>query len=157
MSTDEIVFALLGSGRLSVTLEAGFVWSSKANNQNKPLGSLTKKGYLRTCINFDGHRIFPMLHRVIWIAANGVPPRRMTIDHLNGVKSDNRLCNLELVDSGENMRRGKVAGAFKNCGREPDAPRDKRGRYIRIGKKAAGHLLDGRTWQEFPVQPTGNR
>ena len=25
----------------------------------------------------------------------------------------------------------------------------------RVGKKRAGHLLDGRTWQEFPVQPPG--
>lgn len=37
-------------------------------------------------------------HRLVWMKANGPIPKEATIHHINGIKSDNRLCNLELWD-----------------------------------------------------------
>lgn len=42
-------------------------------------------------------------HRAIWEAANGPIPPGMQINHINGIKHDNRLENLEVVTPSENI------------------------------------------------------
>ncbi len=45
-------------------------------------------------------------HLVVWVAAGKTRPRRgQVLTHLNGVKTDNRLDNLELVSRAEMNRR----------------------------------------------------
>lgn len=39
---------------------------------------------------------------------------------------------------------GLTNGGWRN------APRDNKGKFV--GKRAAGRMLDGRTWDEFPAQ-----
>jgi len=46
------------------------------------------KGYLFASINYKQYR----LHRLAWLYVYGEWPN--IIDHMNGVKTDNRLCNL---------------------------------------------------------------
>lgn len=41
-------------------------------------------------------------HRLIWEAVHGPIPDGMQINHINGVKTDNRIDNLELVTPSEN-------------------------------------------------------
>lgn len=50
--------------------------------------SLDSKGYLRVGINKKRYR----LHRVIWLMVYKEWPVHC-IDHINGIKTDNRLCN----------------------------------------------------------------
>ena len=61
-------------------------------------GSPDNKGYLR--INFGGMKY--KSHRLAWLYVYGEWPE--TIDHINGVKSDNRIENLRDVSFKENMR-----------------------------------------------------
>ena len=49
-------------------------------------------------------------HHAVWEEANGPLPEGYEIDHINGVRSDNRLENLRLVTRQENMRNAKVYG-----------------------------------------------
>jgi hypothetical protein len=45
-------------------------------------------------------------HRVIWKLVHGVDP--FHIDHANGDKTDNRLCNLRNVDQSENAKNKRL-------------------------------------------------
>ena len=41
-------------------------------------------------------------HRVIWEQHNGPIPKGMQIDHINGIRNDNRIENLRLVTNQQN-------------------------------------------------------
>ncbi len=61
-----------------------------------PAGSLAGgRGYLRVRI---GSHCFKA-HRVVWYLHHGVDPGPLLVDHVNRDRSDNRICNLRLVDA----------------------------------------------------------
>ena len=58
----------------------------------------------------EGIRIQCMAHRLIWLHANGPIPEGKQINHINGDKKDNRLENLEVVTTSENMKHAYRTG-----------------------------------------------
>lgn len=56
-------------------------------------------GYMRICV--DGRRY--LAHRVAWMYVHGVWPSSL-IDHINGDRADNRLCNLRDVSQSVNQQ-----------------------------------------------------
>ena|SRR6185312_1235662 len=77
----------------------------------KVLGSLGKEGYLQFLIY--GESCTRLVHRFIWESVNGQIPSGMQINHINGVKTDNRIENLELVTPKGNMRHAFRTGLVK--------------------------------------------
>jgi hypothetical protein len=63
-------------------------------------GWTAKRGYVDVRI---GKKIYKS-HRLIWIMELGNIPEGFQIDHINGVRTDNRIANLRLVTSQENSR-----------------------------------------------------
>lgn len=147
MQLEPIVSQLIDNGRLVVDFDTGMVFSGRSNTPSKPLGAKTDKGYMRICLSINGKQFHALTHRVVWCAAHGSVPDGMQIDHVNGNKADNRLSNLQCVSGAENMKLAAQKGLTNGGWR--DGPRNPRtGQFV--SKHAAGRLLDGREWNEYP-------
>lgn len=57
-----------------------------------------RNGYCSTAINGITHRV----HKLVMLAFVGPYPDGMEVNHINGVRTDNRLCNLEYVTRSQN-------------------------------------------------------
>lgn len=68
--------------------------------------SYDKDGYQHVHLkHFGRDKLWPV-HRLVWITFNGVIPEGMQINHINEVKTDNRLSNLNLMTCKENNNWG---------------------------------------------------
>lgn len=75
-----------------VDTETGEVYSRR-------VGYTRKRGYHAVYL---AKGVTQMAQRFIWEAAHGPIPDGMQINHINGLKTDNRLANLECVTPSEN-------------------------------------------------------
>lgn len=86
--------------------DTGYLWWTKRGNgrqTDRPVGTLDNHGYLRTQIK---RKPFKM-HRLAWFLYHGVWPKKY-IDHINGVKNDNRIENLREATQSENQGNMKI-------------------------------------------------
>lgn len=109
-----------------------FRWVRPASNRVKPgdvAGSLMRNGYIT--IMLDGQAV--LAHRLAWLITHGVEPSGH-IDHINGVKTDNRACNLRDVTPAENAQnRHAVSSATGYLG-VMQRPSGRFGAYMTTGK-----------------------
>lgn len=66
-------------------------------------GSVNGKGYCTIMV----HGVKFQAHRLAWLHVNGYLPSQL--DHINGVKTDNRLCNLRPATTSQNRMNVGVA------------------------------------------------
>ena len=69
----------------------------------KVAGYAHNRGYL--AVNVNGYTY--LVHRVCWALSTGEWPTE-DVDHINGIKDDNRLVNLRVVTRGVNSRNQKL-------------------------------------------------
>lgn len=70
----------------------------------RDVGSKEDSGYL--AIKFKGEHY--KVHRIVWQIVYGDLTSDMQIDHINGIRDDNRIDNLRKVSSQENRRNSKM-------------------------------------------------
>lgn len=87
----------INRGFVKVDSLHGTAYATRAAGRR--VGCKNKSGYVVSTLHIDGKRKQVKLHRLIWIAANGLPPENMQIDHINRIKDDNRIENLRLADA----------------------------------------------------------
>ena len=80
-----------------------FFWAKKSYRRilSRPISSKGSRGYIQVCTNLSGKIKTYDIHRLIWIYMYGQTPDE--IDHINGIRDDNRLCNLRNVTHQQNM------------------------------------------------------
>lgn len=90
--------------RYDVDPEKGLVF----NKDGTVAGRVTSHGYVVVPFR-RGRPIFA--HRIVWEKANGPIPAGQMIDHINGIKTDNRIANLRLSTNSQNqMNRTALQG-----------------------------------------------
>jgi hypothetical protein len=69
---------------------------------------LQSDGYVKVhlCVIDDGtkHEVYPRLHRLVAEAFCVRPAGTTEVDHINGIRKDNRACNLRWVTRAQNQR-----------------------------------------------------
>lgn len=102
--------------RLKYDSESGvFTWIYKNKTHpdlyGKQAGSL-RDGYVIIKLNGEAFRA----HRIAWFMHFNEQPN--LIDHINGIKNDNRICNLRNVSANENAKNHgrKLNGSLLPCG-----------------------------------------
>lgn len=90
-------------------------WRSQRGTRSdlmlKPAGNINKLEFYR-CIVIDG-AIYPA-HRLIWLMKTGEWPKH-EIDHINGIRDDNRWINLREADHSQNQRNARLR-SNNRCG-----------------------------------------
>ena len=74
-------------------------------------GNMTKSGYMHCMVRKHtqkGQKTM-FVHRFVYECFNGLIPKDEVIDHINNEKTDNRLCNLQLMTQQENCKKSAVA------------------------------------------------
>ncbi|MFU7071295.1 HNH endonuclease signature motif containing protein [Pseudomonas aeruginosa] len=91
-----------------------FTWKKACGRRNDLVGakagSLNNSGYHRIMISGKAY----LAHRIAFLLMTGELPRKQ-VDHINGVRTDNRWVNLREVNASENgknqrLRRGSKVG-----------------------------------------------
>jgi len=92
---------------------SGLVWSIRRNKQVK--GKLTNAGYLRVGLSVGGKRKDITIHRLVAETFIPNPKNKPTVNHLNEIKTDNRLENLQWATTLEqNIHGTRIKRAMAN-------------------------------------------
>lgn len=86
-----------------------------------PAGGNTRKDYVYISFYCKGQISLPV-HRVIYAWFNRIIPKGMVVDHINTVKTDNRLDNLQLLTPAQNLAKDKNGSQEHKC--SLDRPRE---------------------------------
>lgn len=90
-----------------------------AHNTNR--SNCVKIGSIAGCINFGGYRAIVvncrsfLAHRLAWFYIYGQWPNK-NIDHINGLRDDNRLSNLREASQSENLQNQHNPGLSNKSG-----------------------------------------
>lgn len=98
-----------------------FYWIKTNSNRvhiGSEAGSIAGSGHRQIKIN----RKVYLAHRLAWIVCYGPIPYGMLIDHINGVRDDNRISNLRLATLSNNQHNQRIrndnTSGFKGVSRE---------------------------------------
>ncbi len=78
----------------------GNIFNTKTNRRLKP--SICRKGYCKIILYNDKGKLSTSIHRLVALYYLDNPDNKPQVNHINGIKTDNRVENLEWVTNREN-------------------------------------------------------
>lgn len=102
---DLLAQELLETKQLTVDLDTGTVYNARGR---KLAVTLCVNGYERVLYHGTRFRV----HRLVAIAAHGLPDTNLEVAHINHVRDDNRAQNLRWVTRADNVLESVVDGRF---------------------------------------------
>lgn len=110
-------------------------------------------GYVRRSLSRDTIAKEYAVHRLVWVSFKGKIPKGKEINHINGIKNDNRLLNLELATRKENIQHAIRTGLLNTRGEGSPNSKLTTKQVIKIRKnKKKGHSLS-KIGKEFNINP----
>lgn len=155
MTTDEMIACSLANGDILCDVEAGKVYGTRGPggmrlSNPRELGFKHPNGYIYVSISCTGVKKQARAHRIIYIAAHGGIPEGMVIDHINGVKDDNRIANLQALTPEDNSRKAKLDGAYEG---NSDPSRNKRMIPYEIRREIAyQNMVEGISYKDLAIR-----
>ena len=84
--------------------EANRLGAVRHVKNKKDIGNLEKSGYLRILVSDNGKRKHYLKHRFIYECFHGlITNTKLVVDHINNIKTDNQLNNLQLTTHSQNQ------------------------------------------------------
>lgn len=116
MTKDEFIAWELASGNISVDASSGRVFSHRTGGGNpcepRELEGTILNGYKVVSLREKNVKKQCRVHRIIWIAVNGIIPDGLVVDHINNIKTDNRIENLQLLSPSDNSHKAHEDGLY---------------------------------------------
>lgn len=109
----------------------GRIRSLKRNKLRILKQGRTRKGYYIVLLCLNSVKKNSLIHRLVWESFNGPIPEGMQINHLNEIKSDNRLENLSLCTAKENINYGTCIARIAKKLSKSVIQFDKNGNFIK--------------------------
>lgn len=126
MTRDELSAALLAAGHITVDVATGKVYRHRGPGGKAVPATLVEgsnvNGYLAGNFQLASIKKQIRLHRIVWIAANGIPEEGMAVCHRDNDKTNNAIANLYLATPEQNStdahRDGLIPHAEKLTARQ---------------------------------------
>ena len=116
----------------------GVVVSIQHGKRNKTLAKrIDRGGYQTVRLNKDGITSTHFIHRLIAAAYIPNPDNKPNINHINGIKTDNKIENLDWCTHAENIRHAYGSGLIKSQAKQTPIINICSGRKFPSIKKAA--------------------
>ena len=93
----------------------GGVIRVKWDGRNKSAPQPNNKGYIMLGVTMDSFQIMYSEHRITYLLHNPDMDQSLTIDHINGIKTDNRIDNLRAVSNQHNHFNRRTNKGFSWC------------------------------------------
>jgi hypothetical protein len=106
------------------------IWNAKY--AGTVAGGAHNRGYRHLTLVLNGRKRSILIHRIMWVMHYGAEPFE-EIDHINGIRDDNRIANLRDVSKSTNMRNSRM-------------PRNNTSGVVGVYKTPNGKWMAKMTW-----------
>ena len=151
--------------------DEGFIISYKGSYPRVKRPFVDRDGYLRVTLSINGKQKKFYVHRLVAMQYIPNTENKPEVNHINGNKKDNRVCNLEWVTGRENTQKSYDNGQQIALGKakltreqvleirenKDNLNREQLAKKYKVSCSCIQHIRRGRTWKDVTPGEPGDR